>query len=155
MIPYVIRNKGMIGLKFYELPEGIKQIELYHGTTSAFLDDILSKGINPREFTDKSNYEGSLLSDPKNVYLAAFIQAVAGSKNGIARHGGNMVLIKLIMDTSTLLPDEDSGVLEEGAIKFRQPRDWKESLEYLGTCAYKGIISPANFTEIVEYDPCN
>ena len=131
---------------------GIKQIELYHGTTSVFLDDILLNGISPRGITGKSNYDGILLSDPENVYLAALTQALSASRNAVVKHGGHKVLIKLARDVSTLLPDEDNGVLEEGATKFRKPRDWKESLEHLGTCAHKGRINSDDFLEIIRYD---
>lgn len=157
MAPYKIIDEGLIwqgGQKLYELSSGIEQIELYHGTSTVFLDDILSEGLKPRGLTGKSNYDGSLLSNPKYVYLAAMGQARGSSGNALSRWGGSTVLIRLIMDTSTLLPDEDGSVLEKGAERFRAATDWIESIEHSGTCAYEGIIAPEKFLEAIIYKRC-
>lgn len=42
---------------------------LYHGTAETSVSQILSGGVKPRQYTNKSNWEHSIPSCKKNVYL--------------------------------------------------------------------------------------
>ena len=152
------------------------KVTLYHGTSTKYLDDILSKGITPRHNNGIGNWSGNpshplmvYLSDAYAVYFAqqsvnAYDEKKCNSKKN------EPVVLEVIVDTKRLYPDEDfleqyhriapqwkdvveETSMQERTIYFKQnlldyKDDYKTSLFGLGNCCHKGIIKPQN---IVRY----
>lgn len=144
---------------------------LYHGTSDAVLDKIMTEGIRPRSLTGMTNWKMSVESGRDRVYLsrafAPYFAMVAADS-----YGGNPVVLEIAtvaLDPELLLPDEDA--LEQGSRKlgatellhcpqsgmvdrtlyFRRnarrlsrqmPNLWLRSLQVLGNCCYRGTVPP-------------
>jgi len=128
---------------------------LYHGTSSKNLFSILNNGISPR------NENSSTWEDYKSrkdcVYLTtayALYFAINACKNG-----EKAVIIEIdesLLDKENMYPDEDfiSQILQQQEKDLplnlihqyvlnnidKYKNLWKDSLNGLGNCAYKGII---------------
>jgi len=118
----------------------MEEIKLYHGTTSVYLDSILEKGLLPREITGNSNYEVQYVwgasdifeSYPDRVYLTNNPdRAKMLGEEAVNVNDGEVIVLEVLVSQENLLPDEDS-----------KKQTWQESLEYMGSVAYKGIITP-------------
>jgi len=118
----------------------MEEIKLYHGTTSVYLDSILEKGLLPREKTGNSNYEVQYVwgasdifeSYPDRVYLTNNPdRAKMLGEEAVDVNEGEVIVLEVLVSQENLLPDEDS-----------KKQTWQESLEYMGSVAYKGIITP-------------
>lgn len=118
----------------------MEEIKLYHGTTSVYLDSILEKGLLPREETGNSNYEVQYVwgasdifeSYPDRVYLTNNPdRAKMLGEEAVDVNEGEVIVLEVLVSQENLLPDEDS-----------KKQTWQESLEYMGSVAYKGIITP-------------
>ena len=118
----------------------MEEIKLYHGTTSVYLDSILEKGLLPREKTGNSNYEVQYVwgasdifeSYPDRVYLTNNPdRAKMLGEEAVNVNDGEVIVLEVLVSQENLLPDEDS-----------KKQTWQESLEYMGSVAYKGIITP-------------
>jgi len=138
MAVHKIKFTAFDGWKKYLIPKDVKHIELYHGTSSVFLEGMLKGGLQPRGLTNNSNYHGHIISHPEKVYLAARAYAIQGGKKAVDRHGGNLTIVRLVMNTSNLIPDDDTAIMSVDVCKI--PNDWRDSLEYNGTCATMGIV---------------
>jgi len=79
---------------------------LYHGTSSAYLDAILKRGIQPGSSTGNGNWEGKIKAKKGFVYLSdiyPFYYAFPATKKP-----HDLLILKLnIEDESRLYPDED------------------------------------------------
>ena len=111
-------------------------ITLYHGTSSQFLDSILNKGLKPRKETGVSNWSGDEKSLDDRVYLSNKFEAAIIGRQACKKHGGDFVLLEIVISTQNLVPDEDNGV-----------KNWEESLAKV-TCAYHGVIPPDKIKKI-------
>ena len=148
------------------------KVTLYHGTSTKYLDDILSKGITPRH-KKESNWSDNP-SHPLMVYLSDAYPVYFAQQSLEVEGDDEPVVLEVIVDTKRLYPDED--YLEQftridpkwieieeqfGYMKSMEERtkwfkdnltDYKDhyegSLFGLGNCCHKGVIKPKN---IVRY----
>jgi len=116
-------------------------LELYHGTSSNFLESILSKGLLPRKYTNISNWEQEdwigWRSHPDLVYLADTPEKARNlAERAVRIHGGKVIILSVLVYPNKLRPDEDAGAA------IAQRGNWKDSLNARGTCAHFGPISP-------------
>lgn len=118
-----------------EIPPEINRIILYHGTTSKFLDQIVSSGLKPRNQTGNSVYDGHIESNGELVYLARQEVAEGAASQAMEKFGGDRIVVKIETDVSDLTHDED-------VERIFGTTGWKESLRLNGTCAYKGQNPP-------------
>lgn len=110
---------------------------LYQATSSNFLEGIRRDGLLARQLTGNSTYEGQTVGDepyesqPDKTYVGS-LQMARGLVSPItSRHGGNLVVVRCLVDKADLLPDEDS------------KRDTGvESLAYTQTAAIQGKVPP-------------
>ena len=158
------------------------KITLYHGTSTKYLDDILSKGITPRHNKGIGNWSGNpshplmvYLSDAYPVYFAQQSVNAYNEKNCDSEKDEPVVL-EVIVDTKRLYPDEDfleqyhriapqwkdaveKTTMQERTIYFKQnlldyKDDYQTSLFGLGNCCHKGVIKPKNIVRysILDYN---
>jgi hypothetical protein len=154
----------------YEVPD--LPSKLYHGTSTRYLDAILKNGIKPRG-RGKGNWEAAP-SISGNVYLTStyapyFAAAAVKSKN-------DMALI-LEIDTNKIngkwMADEDAILARFSArsASLSDRNKWavtqaetmanngeftaEDSLNFLGTCAVRGIIRPEAITAYVTMKSIN
>jgi len=158
------------------------KVTLYHGTSTKYLDDILSKGITPRHNKGIGNWSGNpshplmvYLSDAYPVYFAQQSVNAYNEKNCDSEKDEPVVL-EVIVDTKRLYPDEDfleqyhriapqwkdaveKTTMQERTIYFKQnlldyKDDYQTSLFGLGNCCHKGVIKPKNIVRysILDYD---
>lgn len=141
------------------------RITLYHGTTTAYLVDILKNGIRPRCYTNNSNYEHQHRSANNAVYLTDkwhYMYAVQVTDKYIKnKYGDNglpwwtnresfPVYIKLNIPKEHLAIDEDIVFSKYFKDIVRQNKDftatWKESLKHYRTATFIGEI-PVEYIE--------
>jgi len=158
------------------------KVTLYHGTSTKYLDDILSKGITPRHNKGIGNWSGNpshplmvYLSDAYPVYFAQQSVNAYNEKNCDSEKDEPVVL-EVIVDTKRLYPDEDfleqyhriapqwkdaveKTTMQERTIYFKQnlldyKDDYQTSLFGLGNCCHKGVIKPKNIVRysILDFD---
>ena len=158
------------------------KVTLYHGTSTKYLDDILSKGITPRHNKGIGNWSGNpshplmvYLSDAYPVYFAQQSVNAYNEKNCDSEKDEPVVL-EVIVDTERLYPDEDfleqyhriapqwkdaveKTTMQERTIYFKQnlldyKDDYQTSLFGLGNCCHKGVIKPKNIVRysILDYN---
>lgn len=83
-------------------------MKLYHGTALAHLESIKANGIRPRGRSKVSNWEHSIESNPKAVYLTSsypFHFAFAACQGN--EHGLILEIDELDLGPTMLAPDED------------------------------------------------
>lgn len=152
---------------------------LYHGTSENAALQALRYGLRPRKQTGTANW-GDLLSNPECVYLTdtyACHYALNARLNGVRIPGpegkirNRIAVIEIDTDRlpfSNFMADEDFLAVREayatnnpsnenlrGLISNHSKkltRNWKESLKFLGTCAYRETISPRHFTRVAYFD---
>jgi len=143
-----------------------RKVKLYHGTDDTKLNSILKHGLLPRSRKKGNWKDAPSRSDCvylTNAYAPYFINTSTAKKDGMG----------LILEVDTnklnerkLLPDEDAieqtgrrndGVEGDCFKRARYFRDrlhnyddgqWEQSLDVLGTCAYKGKIPNYAITRI-------
>lgn len=108
------------------------KVILQHGTTDVFLENILKKGLLSRKETNNSTYSGNIISNPDLVYLG-FMGTSGLGWNITQIVGGNFVNFEVVVDTKTLVPDEDSN---EDA--------WWKSIAKIRTCATNKPVTSEN-----------
>jgi hypothetical protein len=140
---------------------------LYHGTTESAAKKILAgEGIRPRCLTKASNWDHSVKSNPKMVYMTNTYGAYFAA---MAEHKGERWAILEIdtdaLDEARMYPDEDAlvacGTGDTGYVRVRKFRDnlhkyadfWRESLGILGTCSYLGTIPAYAITRVAYFEP--
>lgn len=127
---------------------------VYHGTQELVLDAVWERGLEPRG--ERPTRWTALPSRPDLVYLTNYGHFFYGRESQRI----SVVEIDLVsLDASLLLPDEDflhqtEGIpIDEARRILEEHRDrWKESLDTFGTCAYKGVISPASIRQTCSID---
>ena len=150
------------------------KVTLYHGTSTKYLDDILSKGITPRHNKD-SNWSDNP-SHPLMVYLSDAYPVYFAQQSVEVEGDDEPVVLEVIVDTKRLYPDEDyleqftridpawRKTVEATSMEYRTEwfkdnlTDYKEhyvgSLYGLGNCCHKGLIKPKNIVRysILDHD---
>lgn len=141
-------------------------MKLYHGTSSRYLERILTEGLKPRG-RRRSNW--SYKSHPEMVYLT---DAFAPHFANVAASGKRDQCLILevdveLLDEGDLFPDEDligqalahneGWPLEKAqrhALKhlYHWQDRWKVAMEHMGTVAHMGVIPPDAFTRYVLAD---
>ncbi len=138
--------------------EKMKFIEIFHGTTTEHLDDIIKNGLKPRNKTKRKKSNWSLASRLNHVYLSLSYSGYFAICALDKKFKYEPVILKIKIPKNkfnNLYPDEDflgqafqphypnidlieltkSIDLE----KFKNT--WPLSLEKIGNVSYKGIIS--------------
>ena len=152
-------------------------MKIYHGTSEAIGRQAKAKGLRPRRLTGRSNWKHIVESNPSLIYLTTVyapyyaLHAVNGNK------GGKIAIIEVetdLLDESNFRPDEDfieqatkrdeennAGIMgrtmNERTAYIRNHIDefsnsWKLSVEHLGNCGYKGIITGKAITRVSVVD---
>jgi len=152
---------------------------LYHGTNAKALPQILTKGLQPRKYTNVNNRWSDFPSRSDMIYLTRLYAPYFGF-SAISEDDNEIAIIRVRiddLDEQLLFPDEDyvaqginndgdfwteNGIDEDAPLteKTEFAREvlhllgsiTKHSIEELGNCAYQGIISPRQFDEVVVYD---
>lgn len=105
-----------------------KRVWLYHGTSTALLDEIRRNGLRPSaEHGKQSNVGASAHSKatPDHVYLTSRTNGPASSDHyarvAAAEHGGDPVVIRVLVDGNDLDYDPDDADLTTGRQQFVVP----------------------------------
>lgn len=140
-------------------------MNVYHGTSSAYLIAILARGIVPRGH--RPGQWKKFPSRPDHVYLST---AYAGyfAINATLGNGGKAMLLEVKLDwldEDRLYPDEDfiqetqrslGDKAANAQIKHRigryQPY-WRTSLEQMGNISHRGTVPPNAITRYALLDP--
>jgi hypothetical protein len=146
-------------------------MKLFHGTTSRHLPSILADGLTPRNQNEMSNWDHSIPSNAQTVYLTdAYALYFAAQASKVDEQ-----LVVLEIDTSKMnqykfVADEDAieqatrgqdklpkaWDMHKRTMFYRERADqysWEGSLKVLGTCGYRGVISPQAFTRVALVEP--
>jgi hypothetical protein len=142
-------------------------VKLYHGTFAHHVASALRDGLRPRMFTD-SNWKNDP-SHPKMVYLTTAYPFYYGC---LSRSVKTLVVFEIdgnALDQQLFHPDEDfiiellgrhenrqltgpeKGVVRIMIHKYRD--QWRNSLRYLGNCAYRGTIPASAITRYCLFTP--
>jgi hypothetical protein len=150
---------------------------LYHGTTAEVAEMAIRQGIKPRIATGKSNWKHTITSNPSMVYLtsiyAPYFAICAASED---QRLGIIEIETDKLDPKWMRPDEDFieqafrmspqyDIIPVKGIKNRTKyvrnnidkfQDlWTKSVEFMGNCAYKGVIPTTAITRVVTVDRNN
>lgn len=79
---------------------------LFHGTSDKFLRPIMRKGILPRAQTNRSTYDGDLVSNPDRIYLTD-VYPLQFALHAVEKHGGNILVAAVEVNEEILEPDTD------------------------------------------------
>jgi hypothetical protein len=152
-------------------------VKLYHGTTETIGRQAKTEGLRPRKLTGKSNWKHVVESNPSLIYLTTAyapyyaLHAVNGNKNEKI----SIVEVETdLLDETNLRPDEDfieqatsldkkntvgiRGKTVNQRTKYIRNRldefsgFWKQSVEHLGNCGFKGIITGEAITKVSVVD---
>lgn len=150
-------------------------VKLYHGTTETIGRQAKTEGLRPRKLTGRSNWKHIVESNPSLIYLttayAPYYALQAVNK------GEKISIIEVetdLLNESNFRPDEDfieqvtgldkkntagiKGKTTSQRTKYiRNHLDefsgfWKPSLEHLGNCGYKGVITGKAITRVSVVD---
>lgn len=107
-----------------------KKVWLYHGTSDAFLDDIRQHGLRSgREVGKQSNFGSA--RNPHKIQNEVYLTSDSGrgpagawdyARLAASRHGGNPVVLRVLVDGDELSHDRDDADLRSGAVQYRVPR---------------------------------
>ncbi len=78
---------------------------LFHGTSTAHFDTIISQGLLPRSQTGLSNWQGDVESKPQLVYLTTAYPVYFAWQATHDPH--DLLVLKVEVDDDELYPDED------------------------------------------------
>ena len=116
----------------------IEDVTFLHGTTDAFLDDILARGLRPRSETNVCPSYGARYNAPAGrcdwIYLTTQHNVAAMAARDAARQHGGVPIVLAVgpgLRSSYAEIDEDSSALTV-----------EQSLALLGNIAYRRVISP-------------
>lgn len=145
-------------------------MKLYHGTCAKHLTQIAKQGIKPRGATNRSNWNHTIKSNSKAVYLTdayALYFAINAAKGDDL-----LAILEVEMDWGSspfVLPDEDfiaqalcHSDPNQDLIKLTKKvrnqiwgyqQHWGLSLNKMGTCCYHNIIPPEAITRVALADP--
>lgn len=142
-------------------------MKLYHGTSARLLSSALKHGLRPRD-NAASNWEENP-SRPDMVYLTTVYPFYFGC---LSQETKELVVFEIdgnALDKQSFFPDEDFitelfrlqdgkelDPCEKGEIRImirRYQDQWRNSLRFLGTCAYKGVVPPSAMTRYCLFTP--
>jgi hypothetical protein len=137
----------------------------------------LAKGLKPRRMTGKSNWKHVVESNPSLIYLTTAYAAYYALQAIKKFKGEKIAIVEIetdLLDESNFRPDEDfiaqatardeennAGIMgrtmNERTTYIRNHIDefsssWKLSVEHLGNCGYKGIITGKAITKVSVVD---
>jgi hypothetical protein len=144
-------------------------VKLYHGTSDRHLPAILRDGIRPRGKRE-GNWKHTSDSHPDCAYLTnAYAHYFAISALETKREQCAVVEIDTDkLDAFFLLPDEDAlaqvhkkayggdllkltAFYRDSLFDYCGGNAWRDSVKFLGTCAYFGVIPTAAITRIATF----
>jgi len=115
-----------------------ERIALFHGTSTKLLKSIQKRGLLPRAETGKNNYPKFLESSLDSVYLTD-VYALHFAKIAVGAQGGNLLVARVIVDKTALLPDTD---FEAGGKSHRRYDTAAACLEDTGCVRVVGTLQP-------------
>jgi len=152
-------------------------VKLYHGTTETIGRQAKAEGLRPRRLTGKSNWKHIVESNPSLIYLATAYAPYYALHAANGNKGEKISIIEIetaLLDEMNFRPDEDfieqaTGLDKNNivGIKGRTTNQrtkyirnhldefsdfWKQSVEHLGNCGYKGTISGEAVTKVSVVD---
>lgn len=153
---------------------------LYHGGSAQIIDCVMQEGLQPRSKTKaKDNWKHTVTSNKDAVYLTtAYPWHFAACATGPNEKGVIFEVSKELLPPWKLCPDEDfmeqasraldpspeqphlaqrGWSMKKRTIHYRKiarhnPHLAKESLHYMGTCAFYGVIPVSAITRYVIID---
>lgn len=138
-INHVLKRRGI-----ERTPEG--KIILYHATTADKLVKILKNGkLLPQKDTGEGSWglssEKTDQEKMSKIYLGSrdFVENKGPASGIIEKDGGRSFILEVKVDIEKLCSDEDS-----------RANDWVDSIDYLGSCAYKGEIDNFKIVSVGE-----
>lgn len=144
-----------------------------HGTAAAHLSAIAQRGIAPRGVTGRNNWEHTVGSNKRTVYLTSAYALYFASQASAPDATGTLALIEVLPDlvaATRLQADEDAVEqimrarpkdeparvhgwdMERRTIWYRSRAHlypWQDSLLALGTCGHRGIVAPQSLGRVV------
>lgn len=148
-------------------------MKLYHATSAAHMESVFVNGLKPRGRA-KGMWEGEIASQPDCVYLTDSLAPFYADHacNGRRGRGAKWMIVEVDtdrFDMARACADEDAMLCylehrgdfkraerssnREAAKDLARLNSWEDSLTILGTCAYRGAISPKAITRISIIDP--
>lgn len=150
---------------------------LYHGTSAAAVPSILEHGVHPRQTSGAEpisqivEFQGYpdwvYLS---NAYASYFAAEAVGSDGGFTGEAAILEIDTDLLNEELILEDElvtewllldnrrYAYIPREELIAMARDRmshDWLNSLELMGTCAYRGIVPPSAIKRVCYIDFAN
>ena len=145
-------------------------MKLYHGTSGAHRASILRKGLRPRGERKLGQWQHSVPSNARSVYLtSAYPMHFAFNAEPPSTTFVIFEIETERLDTFFLLPDEDvleqagrkhdniPGDMKERTLYYRDEIErwlgsdaWQRSLKAMGTCQYLGTIPVEAISRMVE-----
>lgn len=144
-------------------------MKVYHGTSEKYLDDILANGLIPRG-ERPGNWEHTEDSHPEMVYLTSVYAGYFALATIEDFKKERMAIVEVNLDVlpvRNFRPDEDfiaqalqltkqvpesmplielNKIIKQEEKKYKHL--WKDSLEHMGTMAYKGSVPVSAITQI-------
>lgn len=90
-----------------DLPEA-GPVWAWHGTSTALLARIKSEGLDPR--FSGSTWQGQ----QEGVYLSLTGDVSVYTRRAVAQHGGEPVILRVLVDSADLIPDPDDSDISSG-----------------------------------------
>ncbi len=145
-----------------------KNVILYHGTSSVYMDEVLKNGIIPGTYTGKSVYKyinynrKGKPKHPDSVYLTNSVdKCIEYANQAVKNLGGFPIVLKVSADESALTWDDDSFYMGYGEFDFgeknveeiswnREPKKelWEQSLDLQQQLSHHGIVKPNQISSI-------
>ena len=150
-------------------------VKIYHGTTEAIGRKARTEGLRPRKLTGKSNWKHIVESNPSLIYLTTAYAPYYALQT--VNKGEKIAIIEIetdVLDESKFRPDEDfieqatsldkkntAGIkgktVNQRTKYIRNHIDefsgvWKQSIQHLGNCGYKCIITSKSITKVAVVD---
>lgn len=143
-------------------------IKLLHGTSSKYIDSILTEGLLPEGFTGNAmfNYNDyGRKGEPKHpdcVYLTNDLEnATRYSTNSVKHNGGFPFIVEVEVSTSALTWDDDAFYKNYGDFDFGEKDEsnvewikkpskelWQQSLDINMQCSHYGKVEPKDFKRV-------
>jgi hypothetical protein len=160
-------------LPSFPVPVTIPPVKLYHGTTEKIGRLALKEGLRPRVLTGKSNWKHTVESHPSLIYMTSVYAPYYALQAAEDLGKGKIAIVEVdtnLLDVSNFMPDEDfveqatrlskkrnagiKGNTPDNRLKYiRDHLDdfadlWQQSIQFLGTCAYRGTIPKEAITRV-------
>lgn len=146
-------------------------MKLYHGTTETVAKKVIFEGLKPRIMVGKSNWNHTVKSNPSLVYLTSVYAPFFSICSAKQNESLGIVEVDIEkLDPKWMRPDEDfieqasryapnlvpnagKGLINRTKYVKKHIDEfkhlWKESIKFIGNCAFKGQIPTSAITKIV------